>query len=360
MPLDKPLPIQVAIDKDLLFSMTLSEWDLFIRQARRANLLSKFSVILRDEGRLQDVPAQVRPHLESECNLADQQKRVVEWEIRCIRQAFDVVDLPVIFLKGAAYVAAGLPAARGRRFSDVDILVPKSRIEEVEQALFLHGWFGGKSDPYDQKYYRQWMHEIPPLRHNQRRTVIDVHHAIIPQTMRLHPNSDKLIASTRPAAGDGRLRVLSPTDMVLHSAAHMFLDGEYQNALRDLVDIDQLVRYFAREEGFWDDLYRRSVELELNGPLYYTVRYLDKLLDTPIPASLWEQLKADAPGRLASLWMESLFDRAVSIHHPSCSDRFSGAARWMLYVRGHYLRMPLYLLIPHLVRKSLRSDPEKA
>ncbi|HEY9549461.1 MAG TPA: hypothetical protein VIR45_08165, partial [Kiloniellaceae bacterium] len=29
------------------------------------------------------------------------------------------------------------------------------------------------------------------------------------------------------------------------------------------------------------------------------------------------------------------------------------AARWLLYVRAHYLRMPLPLLLPHLLRKSL-------
>jgi hypothetical protein len=33
----------------------------------------------------------------------------------------------------------------------------------------------------------------------------------------------------------------------------------------------------------------------------------------------------------------------------------TGFARWLLYVRGHYRRMPLRLLVPHLVRKAVRS-----
>ena len=355
MSIERPLAVQVMSHPDLLSSLSLPQWDLFIRQARRANLLSRVSVILRDEGCLQQVPERVRLHLESECNLADQQKRVVEWEIQCIHRALDAIDLPVIFLKGAAYVAAGLPAARGRRFSDVDILVPRARIEEAEQALFLHGWFSEKLDPYDQKYYRKWMHEIPPLRHNRRRTVIDVHHAIIPQTMRLHPDPEKLIASTRPVGGDERLRVLAPADMVLHSAAHLFLDGEFRNSLRDLVDMDQLLRHFSSQDGFWEGLYLRAVELELERPLFYTVHYLVKLLETPVPTGIQARLEVHSPGKMTNLWMERLFDRAVTVHHPSCSDHFSGLARWMLYVRGHYLRMPLHLLVPHLVKKSLRG-----
>ena len=352
--------LRALADPGLLLSMDLSDWDLFIRQARRANLLSRFAVILRDQGRLQSVPARVRVHLESECALADQQKRVVEWEIGCIRQALDAIDVPLVLLKGAAYVAAALPAAHGRRFSDVDILVPRARLAEVEQVLFLHGWFSEKQDAYDQKYYRKWMHEIPPLRHNQRRTVIDVHHAIVPRTMRLHPDPDKLMASTRAVDEDERLRVLSPADMVLHSAAHLFLDGEYSNALRDLVDMDQLVRYFACQEEFWDVLLERSIELELDGPLYYTIHYLRKLLGTPVPGQLVERLDGRPAGGLPRRWLMPLFDRAVIAHHLSCSDHLAGIARWMLYVRGHYLRMPLYLLVPHLLRKSLRAPSGEA
>ena len=34
------------------------------------------------------------------------------------------------------------------------------------------------------------------------------------------------------------------------------------------------------------------------------------------------------------------------------ADALTAAARWLLYVRAHYLRMPLHLLLPHLLRKS--------
>jgi len=40
--------------------------------------------------------------------------------------------------------------------------------------------------------------------------------------------------------------------------------------------------------------------------------------------------------------------------HPSCADVFTPVARWLLFLRGHYLRMPLRLLIPHLTRKAWR------
>ena len=38
--------------------------------------------------------------------------------------------------------------------------------------------------------------------------------------------------------------------------------------------------------------------------------------------------------------------------HPSCHVPGEGLARWLLFVRSHWLRMPLHLLVPHLVRKA--------
>ena len=75
---------------------------------------------------------------------------------------------------------------------------------EVEGALMLHGWSTTHHDAYDQRYYRKWMHELPPLKHNTRGTVLDVHHAILPVTARLKPDSRKLLAASRPIAAPCR------------------------------------------------------------------------------------------------------------------------------------------------------------
>ena len=93
---------------------------------------------------------------------------MVHWGLRAQRRderrkVLATVDVDLVLLKGAAYLMAGLPAARGRVFSDVDILVPVARLAEVENALMLHGWSTTHHNAYDQRYYRQWMHELPPL-----------------------------------------------------------------------------------------------------------------------------------------------------------------------------------------------------
>jgi hypothetical protein len=45
--------------------------------------------------------------------MADQQQYSIRREARLLRDALAPYEIPLILLKGAAYVAAGLPAARG-------------------------------------------------------------------------------------------------------------------------------------------------------------------------------------------------------------------------------------------------------
>jgi hypothetical protein len=237
---------------------------------------------------------------------------------------------------------AKLPPARGRIFHDVDIMVPKRTLDAVERALRWHGWFTTRLDEYDQRYYRQWTHELPPLRHIKRQTVLDVHHTIVPETARLRPDAKKLLAAALPLNGDTNLRIFAPADMALHSATHLFNEGEFENGLRDLVDLDDLLRHFGRAQSFWPELVERAQELDLIRPLYYALRYAQRILGTPVPEEILEKACVGRPRGFTLPLMDAAFTRALAPDHPSCDTALTKPARFFLYVRSHYLRMPLH------------------
>jgi len=145
------------------------------------------------------------------------------------------------------------------------------------------GWHASGLSEYDKRYYRRWMHEIPPMQHIQRATVIDVHHAILPDTARYHPDSAKLRSRAVAVKGLPGVYVLAAEDRILHSAAHLFHDGELPHGLRDLTDLDLLLRDAAADREFWPRLAARAGELQLSRPLFYALRYLRHFLDTPFP-----------------------------------------------------------------------------
>jgi hypothetical protein len=253
-----------------------------------------------------------------------------------------------VLLKGAGYAAIDLAPGRGRRVADIDLLVAKGNLTRVEELLSAHGWQSRDISEYDDAYYRQWMHELPPLHHAERHSTVDLHHAVLPTTSRLKPSSERLLAHAVPigSAGD---RVLSPPHMVLHGAAHLFHDGEIAGALRDLVDLDSLLRTFGAQPRFWDDFVREAQELDLTRPAFYAVRYAQRWFRTPVPAPVSQTIETWGPPAPVRAAMDQLVSRTL----PDATRLPSRAAVFSLYVRSHWLRMPPLMLARHLTRKAV-------
>ncbi len=339
----------------LATQLSLSQWDLLVRQARHAGLLARLQARFAELSLNDTIPAEVRWHFDAAATLAHKQQIAVRWEVRQIRAALTATGGPLVVMKGAAYVVADLPAAHGRLFNDIDILVPRRLLNQTEAALRLAGWHATGLSAYDERYYRRWMHELPPMQHVRRATVIDVHHAILPDTARYFPDPEKLLARIAPVGDIPGVYVLCAEDRILHSAAHLFHDGELAHGLRDLTDLDLLLRHESAVPYFWPRLLSRATELQLERSLFYALRYARHFLGTPVPEAVWEVLEPIAPAPLLLGLMDAVFSRALAPAHPSCDDALSPLARQSAYIRAHWLRMPSHLLLPHLFHKAFIS-----
>ncbi len=327
-------------------------WDLLLRVAWHARLLGRLAVVMDEMGLTSQLPAKVLDHFAAARVFVSQRQRAARWEINRVLAALGDSEVPLVLLKGSAYILAELPPARGRLLSDVDLLVPAASLDSVEQTLLGSGWESVKLEEYDQRYYRTWMHELPPLRHPERGLEVDIHHTISPLTSRLNPDPEKLFQDSIPLA-DGRLRVLQPVDMVLHSAVHLFYDGEFINGLRDLVDLADLFGHFGARAMFWDELVQRAREQDLQRPLFYAMRYTQRLLGADIPATAMTDIGTGAPPRFILRLMDRLIAWVMIPDHPDFPQRSTAIAQWLLYVRSHWLRMPPGLLLKHLMRKQI-------
>lgn len=321
---------------------------MVLRIARNEGVLASLAVQLNRTDSFERLPVKVREHLTAARAISTDHERMIRWEVDRIQHALLGLDVPLILLKGAAYVLMELPFAKGRLVSDVDIMVPRKSLSLVEIALMQEGWESLKLDAYDQSYYRKWMHELPPMRHALRYTIVDVHHAILPLTSRLQTDSRRLLQAAQPIGASG-LKALAPVDMVLHSATHLFHDGDLDHGLRDLLDLHELLCHFGGNPEFWEQLAHRAEQLQLQRPLFYALHYCAALLHTSVP----EQLdRAGAPRAPVRRIMDTLVRLAITPDHPDQPRVLKRIAHLLLYVRAHYNRMPLYLLIPHLLRKT--------
>lgn len=327
------------------------EWESVLSQARRGMLLGRLAHRVLNTWPPDAVPEGPRRHLENALAEVRRQRDVARWESDCIRRALAEVPTPVVLLKGAAYVLADLPPSAGRTFSDIDILVARDQLRPAERALMAAGWVPGLLTPYDERYYRDFMHELPPLHHVERRTVLDVHHTITPPTSRFAVDASLLLADAVPVPAAPGLKVLAPCDMVLHSAVHLLQDGELVAAWRDLLDIDDLLRHFAQQPGFWDRLTRRANELGLRQPLHDVLDQIRRLTGRAVPAGVAAETRSSR-GAVREHVFQAMYAEALVVDHPDARGAAAGLAKWAAYVRAHWLRMPWFQILPHLLRKS--------
>ena len=274
---------------------------------------------------------------------ADRSRHAARWEVERIAEATRHLHAPVLLLKGAAHCLAESSAARGRFVGDVDILVPHAALADVESALLAAGWAWAKPDPYDDAYYRRWMHELPPLIHAERGQMVDVHHTLLPPTARPTPDPARLLERALPAPGTPLL-VPALTDRLIHAAAHLLADGELEGGLRNLWDIHCLAGEVAGA-GRWDELGREAAHHQLGAAVARALRLSGRLFGTAAPGALTGRARAS----------DRLFERRLLARDGWGRPR-RPATRLAFTIRGHLLRMPPHLLIPHLARKAWRRS----
>ena len=325
---DARILVQALRDPGSTLALDAAGWSALLAIARAEQLIGTLARRL-DGLKLPDSVARQF----ADARAAAEQGRVAAlWEAEMARRALAATGMPLVLLKGTAFVAAGLAAGVGRSIGDLDILVPRDRIEEAEVALIAAGWEWVKPDPYDDAYYRRWMHELPPLIHRERDRMIDVHHTILPLTARIRPDAQALIEDSRLL--ENGMRILSPNDMLCHAAAHLFADGDLAGGLRNLWDIHCLIEEFG-VEGLLD----RAARHGLNAAVSRALRLSAEIYGTAIPHGGSLRSAAD------SLYIRRLLARD-SWGRPSRK-----VTRFGFYLRSHLLRMPPAMLARHLWTK---------
>lgn len=354
------LLLQALISPECLVDYSAADWDLLIRLARRVRLLGRLAVALKDKNLLEKIPERAANQLISGLVQARKLQQQSRWELNRVLWALQDTNMPLIVLKGAAYSLAGIPESAGRMYVDLDLMARREDLAQIELILKQKGWKHQSLSSYDEHYYRAWSHEIPPLVHEERDTEVDIHHTIAPLTSQLKINAD-LFFETAVGVDNMKISLLSPADMVIHCAVNLFQNNELSDDLRDLLDLDDLLRFFShQQQDFWEVLIERANQLRLGRLLFYGLYFCQDILGTTIPDNAMNRLN-EQPGKIGLLVMHRLVPLALLPQHPDNPSRKVTMARTWLYLRSHWIRMPFYLLMPHLAYKTVLSVfPKKA
>lgn len=343
--------LQALHAPEQVLAWSLADWERVVRLARRMRLLARLACRLDEAGLLARLPPQVQQHLCGEQHLSRARTGAVLWAIERIGSTLADTPWPRVLLKGAAYLGQDLAISRGRLPSDLDILVAREHLAACQARLQAVGWQPPEMDAHDQAHYTEYGHEVPPMAHPLHDMELDLHHNILPPRDGVLLPVDRLLARAQPARFPGWL-VFQPVDQVLHSAAHLFHDSALRDRVRDLVDLDGLLRHFGTAPDFWPALVARARELGLDEPLALALALCARWLGTPVPAPTAAALRPAWPGRPWRAVLLWLFAQALLPDEPDAMPTpAQRLAAQVLFVRFHLRRLPLRRLLPHAWHK---------
>jgi len=332
------------------------QWNTFLPLARSARLLGRSLYLFEHNDLIDVVPGRLLDQLRG----AVAQTRYVQGqalrELRHVARALGGAGIPLIALKGGAYLVAGLPSAQWRNLSDIDVLVPAKDIDAAERVLKQAHWVpSGDFDEYDRHYYRDWMHEVPPLKYPGREMEVDIHHNLSPPVSRIRIDAERLWADASMIEGPGgtHIGVLAPVDLLLHNAVHLFMNDELRGGLRDVVDFRDLYgHFFAADPAFGRLLCARARALGCGRPLYYALTTAQRLLALQVSPEVIADVEKHAPAAPVARLMHRLIAEVLAPRQPAKDNWIAGQ---LLYIRSHWVRMPAGMLFRHLTHKYFKQ-----
>lgn len=348
--INRRLLAQLFVHPELAESLTLSQWTEMLTVLRHEKLLARYALLIKSDAGFSRLPEFVQRHCNSAITLSERHAKQVHFELGQLRDTLNATTDTWLVLKGAAYTASGYSVAMGRVYNDIDILVDKPHLAIVERQLIMSGWMPQAIDDYDDAYYRQWTHEIPPLQHGYRGTVMDLHHNLVPPVSGRAPDMSLLFEHI--VRTDAGIPVLALPGMALHSSIHLFFNDDFAASFRDLTDLYLMFDDMTSDQ--WQTAYTLATQTGFATELALAIYSTSEIFQISLTAQQSHFVSAHTNPRQARWLCHAMYSKHPFVVTPS---------QWVYttyaWLRGHVLKMPAKTLLYHLSMKAYRFCVER-
>nr|WP_252729390.1 nucleotidyltransferase family protein [Aliiglaciecola lipolytica] len=349
--LNTKLLYQILLNPSRGLNLALTDWQNVIFILREGKLLASLYHAAKRDGCYDAYPHFVKRHLYSAYVYANRQAQQIFFEANEFRLLLEQVGITAVFLKGAGYTLRNSLNSYGRVCSDIDVLVNKNDLTAAEAHVKKNRWQSETLNDYDEKYYRDWAHEIPPLIHINRATVVDMHHNLYPPISGRAINIKKFISS-RQKMQSGCF-VLEPATTVMHSIIHMFANEDSSSWMRDLYDIILLIKENESVE-FWKVLMESSQQTDFDFEFEFVccIKALQHYSNLNIPTDVVSYINDYRLTKLQRWLIQNAILPSIAPEHSLVMSSKIKWAKTIVYFRGHWIKMPFAVLCKHFAFKS--------
>ncbi|MDB4540222.1 nucleotidyltransferase family protein [bacterium] len=325
-----------------LTTLTLRDWDTLLLLASHLELGSQLATSILRTANLQSLPPEVSRTLDHALQAVTFNHKLHTFELKFLKRIAKASNTQPILLKGAAYLACKHAWAAGRKTNDVDLLLASKSLDGFEVALKSEGYEADDElSPSDRRYYRKWLHELPPYKHSYRKLEVDVHFRLLPVSdPRSFPVED-WIERSRSLNDPSPFRVLDPVDQVLHAIINLGHTGEFRRATRDTWDISCLTNPLSQEfneqtsnervvDFDWQELHQRTNQLRLQKTVSHILLLGEELVGLSMPENFIEDITGKSKSRLRQSLLYRTMKMASLPDGPTLRSRRRYHALWAM------------------------------
>lgn len=290
---DKDKSEIIAIQKNNI------DWDCFLEKARGEGIsplvflrLPKI-IINRD-----DIPRYVRKKLKEDYYLNAARNALVFEELRKAIETFRKAGLQVIVLKGAALAETvyGNPALRP--MSDVDLLVKKEDLHQVDELLKKLDYSPADRSVDDVDFTSTYLTTLDYRNPAKNSPSFHIHWHFVNSTI---PNEsyinhikmeDIWRDSVKTNIADIETWVMSPHHLIIHLSEHALRVTHSLSKLSYFCDIDRAINYYWKSLD-WDLLVQATIRFNLNKMVYTTLYFSRYFIKAKVPEDVLLKLKPE-------------------------------------------------------------------
>lgn len=274
-----------------LRAVTADGWNNILSQLKLIGLAPLFYSRLAATSPAADVPAPVLQTLQEEYYLHGARNMIIFNDLGSLLEALRTRGITAVVLKGACLAGTVYDDIALRPMRDIDILVRRKDLEEVEKVLINSG-YGPAVRPPVSEQCRLHHHLIPFTRPGG--PPVEVHWSLTPAGCRFPITLEDLEEKTREFHCNGSpARMLCPEDLLVHLCLHICTNHRFSTLeLRNLCDIAEVLRHYG-DEIDWKSLGERARRFGTGKYVYSTLLVTEKLFGAELPREGLAQLDHD-------------------------------------------------------------------
>lgn len=237
----------VEATREAYATLSQEEWRELFGLADRRMVLPGWFLGLRARNILPLMPALLQDAAEAAWLLNVERNKSLVREARYVSSLLAEIECPTVYLKGMGHILSGTHGDIGARMTgDLDVLVPRNRVQDAARHLHRHGgeFYGGI--PFEVGVEPCLMsHHLPPMQMKEGIGAIELHSAFVTRRA-IWPSAGDILKEAIVPGQDPSILAPRPDHAIALSIAHSLsrpvaLPGA-EIHLKDLWDVTALSR----------------------------------------------------------------------------------------------------------------------